>query len=194
MNVLIQDLRYSARLLLRSPGFTVIALLSLALGIGANTAIFGLLDAFVLRLLPAPDPDQLVFVERVGVRGGVETDFPPEAWEQIRDHNRTLGASFAFDDTNISVTVDGQAEKVPAEFDSAPMFTVLGAHPLLGRVFTDLEDRPGAPPVVVISYAYWNRKFARDPAVLGKKAALKRIPFSIVGVMPPDFLGRRTAG
>ena len=194
MNTLIQDLRYSVRLLRRSPGFTMVAVLSLALGIGANTAIFSLLDAFVLRSLPAPDPTQLVFIERVSARGGVETDFPPEACEQIRAHNRTLAASFAFDDTNISVTVNGQPEMAPAEFDSASMFPLLGARALMGRVFDDTDDRPAGPPVVVISYAYWNRKFARDPAVLGRKVTLKRIAFSVIGVMPPDFLGRRTAG
>lgn len=191
---LIHDLRYSWRLLGRSPGFAAVAILSIALGIGANTAIFSLMNAFILRLLPVPNPQQLIFVERASAQGGIERDFPYEAFQQLRDHNRTLESSFAFDDTNISLSLDGQPEMAPAEFDSASIFPLLGAHPLLGRVFTALEDQPGGPQVVVISYAYWNRRFARDRAVLGKQVMLKRMPFTIVGIMPPEFLGHRTAG
>jgi predicted permease len=188
------DLRFSCRVLRRSPGFTAVAVLSIALGIGANTAIFSLMNAFVLRLLPAPDPEQLVFVERVRAGGGIDTDFPYEAYLQMRDHNRTLAGSFAFDDTNISASIEGLAEMAPAEFDSASIFPLLGGRPLLGRVFTAADDRPGEPPVVVISYAFWNRSFARDRSVLGRNVSLKRMPFTIIGVMPPEFLGRRTAG
>src|SRR5579863_10296712 len=191
---LIHDLRYSWRLLRRSPGFAAVAILSIALGIGANTAIFSLMNAFVLRLLPAPHPQRLIFVERASAQGGVERDFPYEAFQQLRDHNRTLESSVAFDDTNISLSIDGQPEMAPAEFDSAAIFPMLGAQPLLGRVFTAADDRPGGPQVVVISYAYWNRRFSRDPSVLGNKVTLKRMPFTIIGVMPPEFLGRRTAG
>ncbi len=194
MITLLQDLRFSWRVLRRSPGFTVVAVLSIALGIGANTAIFSLMNAFVLRLLPAPDPQQLIFVKRISARGGIDSDFPYAAYELIRDRNRTLAGSFAFDDTNISVTVDGQAEMAMAEFDNASSFPLLSGRALLGRVFTADDDRPGAVPVVLISYAYWNRKFARDGSVLGKKVMLKRRPFTIIGVMPADFLGRRTAG
>jgi predicted permease len=188
------DLRFSWRVLQRSPGFSAVAVLSMALGIGANAAIFSLMNAFVLRLLPAPDPERLVFVERAGPRGGVDTDFPYEAYLQMRDHNRTLAGSFAFDDTNISVSVEGQPEMATAEFDTASIFPLLGGQPLLGRVFTDADDRSGGPPAIVISYAYWNRKFARDRSVLGRHIALKRMAFTIIGVMPAEFLGRRTAG
>jgi predicted permease len=191
---LIHDLRYSWRLLGRSPGFAAVAILSIALGIGANIAIFSLMNAFVLRLLPVPNPQQLIFVERASAQGGVERDFPYQVFEQLRDHNRTLESSCAFDDTNISLSIDGQPEMAPAEFDSASIFPLLGAHPLLGRVFTAVEDHPGGPQVVVISYAYWNRRFARDRTALGKQVMLKRMPFTIVGIMPPEFLGRRTAG
>ena len=194
MLTLIQDLRFSWRVLRRSPGFAAVAVLSIGLGIGANTAIFSLINAFILRLLPAPDPEQLVFVERATPRGAVETDFPYEACLQLREHNRTLAGSFTFDDTNISVTIDGQAEMVPAEFDDPSIFPLLGAHPQLGRMFTDSDDRTGAPPVLVISYAFWTKRFARDRSVVGKNVTLKRIPFTISGVMPPEFLGRRTAG
>ena len=194
MMTFVQDLRFTLRLLRHAPAFAAIAVLSIALGIGANTAIFTLMNAFVLRLLPAPDPEQLVFVERARFRSGVETDFSYEAFEQFRDRNRTFAGMVPFDDTNISVTLDSQPEMVQAEFDSAAFFPLLGARPIIGRVFTPAEDRPGGPPVVVISYAYWNRKFARDRGVLGKNVTLKRKPFTIIGVMPPEFLGRRTAG
>ena len=194
MTTLVQDLRFTLRLLRHAPAFTAVAVLSIALGIGANTAIFTLMNAFVLRLLPAPDPEQLVWVERARIRSGLDTDFSYEAFEQFRDRNRAFAGMVAFDDTNINVTVDGQPEMVPAEFDGAAFFPLLGARPMLGRVFTAEEDRPGGPPVVVISYAYWNRKFARNRAVLGKSVTLKRKPFTIIGVMPAEFLGRRTAG
>ena len=194
MTSLGHDLRYSWRLLLLSPEVASVAVLSIALGIGANTAIFGLLNAFILRLLPAPNPEQLVFVERATAQGGGQNDFPYEAYKQFRDHNRTLASSFAFDESNISLSINGQPEMVPAEFDTASVFPLLGARPMLGRVFTADDDRPAGPQVVVISYAYWNRRFALDGAVLGKKITLKHRPFTIVGVMPPEFLGRRTAG
>ena len=194
MSILVQDLRFALRVLRHSPGFTAVAILSMALAIGANTAIFTLMNAFVLRFLPAPDPEQLMFVERARARGGVETDFTYEAFRQLRDHNSTFASMIAFDDTNISVTVNGQPEMVPAEFDGAGFFPLLGARASLGRAFTDAEDRDGGPPVVVISNTYWNRKFARDRAVLGQTIILKRKPFTIIGVMPIEFLGRRTAG
>jgi predicted permease len=194
MTSVFQDVRFALRVLRHAPAFTALAVLSIALGIGGNTAIFTLMNAFVLRLLPAPDPVQLVFVERARARGGVDTDFSYEAFQEFHDRNRTFSAIVAFDDTNISVTVDGQPEMAPAEFDGTAFFAMLGARPMIGRVFTTSEDRPGGPPVVVISYAYWNRKFARDRAALGKSVSLKRQPFTIIGVMPPEFLGRRTAG
>lgn len=194
MPTVIQDLRYSLRILRRAPGFTAIAVLSIALGIGSSTAIFSLLNAFVFRLLPAPDPEQLVFVKRVTGRSGIETDFPYEAYAAMRDHSRSLADSFAYDDTNISVSFNGQAAISPAEFAGASSFPLLGGHTLFGRVFTAADDRLGSPPVVVISYAYWTRSFGRDPTILGKKVSLKRMPFTIVGVMPQKFLGRRTAG
>src|SRR5580693_7734809 len=124
----VNDLRYSWRLLSRSPAFTAVAILSMALGIGANTTIFKMMNAFVLRLLPAPDPQRLVFVERTSPQGAIERDFSYEAFEQFRDHNRTIESSFAFDDTNISLSVDGQPEMATAEFDSASIFPMLGAH------------------------------------------------------------------
>jgi len=114
MTTLTQDLRFALRVLRHSPGFTAVAILSMGLGIGANTAIFTLMNAFVLRLLPAPDPEQLVFVERAAKGGGVDSDFRIEAFEQLREHNGTLAGMVAFDDTNISVTVNGQPEMVPA--------------------------------------------------------------------------------
>ena len=194
MALLVAELRGSLRLLRRAPGFASVAVLTIALGIGANAAMFNLMNAFVLRRLPAPNPEQLVFVKRAGSQGGLRADFPHEAYRQLRDHNHTLASSFAFDDTNASLSIDGQPEMVAAEFDSASIFPMLGAQPLLGRVFTPEDDRPGGPRVLVISYAYWNRRFARDRAVLGRSVTIQRTPFTIIGVMPREFLGRRTAG
>src|SRR5437868_2183490 len=98
------------------------------------------MNAFILRLLHAPHSEQVIFIERSSARQRIQTDFPYEAYEQLRDHSRTLAGMFAFDDANISVTVDGQPEMVSAEFDNASVFPLLGAHALLGRVFTADDD------------------------------------------------------
>jgi hypothetical protein len=194
MTAILYDLRFSWRVLRRSPGFAAVAVLSMGLGIGANTAIFSLMNSFVFQLLPAPDPQQLVFVERTGERGGADTDFPYEAYEQIRDRNRTLAESFAFDDTNISVTIDGQAEMATAEFGSGSMFPMLGGRALLGRAYSTSDDRAGAPQVLVISYSFWNRRFARDRAVLGEKVLSSgcRLPSSVL--WRPIFWAATTLG
>jgi predicted permease len=181
-------------MLMKNPGFTAVAVLSLALGIGANTAIFSLVDAFLLRPLPVKNPEQLVLVDRVRPKGGIADDFPYPTFEQFRDHNHSFSGMFAWDDSHVAVTVDGQAEMVDADFVSGNYFEVLGVDALLGRVFTSEDDRPGQKPVAVISYAYWGRRFARDPAVISRTIYLGGIPFTVTGVMSPSFFGRNAAG
>jgi predicted permease len=194
LRTLLQDLKYGLRMLVKDPGFTAVAVITLALGIGANTAIFSLVDAFLLRRLPVKSPEQLVFVNRVSPKGGTEDDFPYPAFEQFRDHNQSFSGLFAWDDSNVAVTVDGQTAMVPGDFVSGTYFDVLGVGAMLGRTFTSDDDQPGGKPVAVISYSYWQRQFAGNPAAIGKTIYLGRIPFAVIGVTPPRFFGRNVAG
>src|SRR6516225_3072534 len=194
MNILLQDLRYGIRMLAKSPGFTVVAVITLALGIGANTAIFSLVDAFFLRRLPVKSPERLVFVNRVSPNGRTTDNFPYPIFEQFRDHNQSFSGLFAWDDSNVAVTVDGQPAIVPGDFVSGTYFDVLGVDAMLGRTFTSGDDQPGGKPVAVISYSYWQRQFAGDPAAIGKTIYLGGIPFTVIGVTPRRFFGRNAVG
>src|SRR5262249_48609996 len=149
----------------------------LSLGIGANTAVFSLVDAFVLRLLPVKDPQQLVFVQATRPDGGVTESFSYPTFEQFRDQNRSFAGLFAYDDTHVSVTIVGQPEYLIGDFVSGSYFDVLGVSARLGRTFSAEDDRPGMEPVAVISDAYWERRFGRDLTAVGKTIYLNKIPF-----------------
>ncbi len=194
MSVLLQDIKYGLRMLMKDPGFTAVAVITLALGIGANTAIFSLVDAFLLRRLPVKSPEQLVFVNRVSPKGRASADFPYPTFEQFRDHNQSFSGLFAWDDSNVAVSVDGQTAMVPGDFVSGTYFDVLGVGAMLGRTFTSEDDQPGRKPVAVISYSYWQRQFAGNPAAIGKTIYLAGIPFTVIGVTPRRFFGRNVAG
>jgi ABC-type antimicrobial peptide transport system permease subunit len=195
-----QDLRYGVRMLMQKPGFTLIAALTLGLGIGANTAVFSLVDAFLLRSLPVKEPRQLVFVQAALSKGGTDCCFPYSTFEQLRDRNRSFAGVFAVRGTGnskvlpVSVTIGGEPEIVAGDFVSGGYFDVLGVPALLGRTFTAVDDQPGRTPVAVISHAYWERRFARDPAVVGKTIYAGRLPFTVIGVTPNGFFGRSVAG
>ena len=196
-----QDLRYGVRTMLRSPGLTMVAVLSLALGIGANTAIFSLMDAVMLRRLPVQEPGQLVLFGS-GRWGGSTDDFPNRSWQlfsypfyrEIQKANQVfagVGAilSLAFD---VHGTVEGNShiEEVNSELVSGTYFSVLGVKPLLGRVLTDTDDQtPGASPIAVASYRWWKRRFGRDPAIVGRKLTIGSTVYTIIGVTPPEFFG-----
>jgi predicted permease len=188
------DMRYAWRMMLRSPGFTTAAVITLALGIGANTAIFSLVDAFLLRLLPVKDPQRLVLVDRVLSTGRTEDDFSYPVFEQLRDRNHSLSGMFAYDGSTVIVSVDGQPEVASGDFVSGSYFDVLGVSAILGRTFTSKHDQPGKPPVAVISYSYWSRRFGRNASVVGKTISLAGTPFTVIGVTSPRFLGLRAAG
>ncbi len=194
MQTLLSDLRYGLRMLAKSPGFTAVAMLTLALAIGANTAIFSLVDAFLLKRLPVKSPEQLVFVDRISAKGGTQDDFPYPTFEQFRDHNQSFSGLFAWDDSNVAVTADGQLAIVPGDFVSGAYFSVLGVDAILGRTFTPDDDQPGRKPVAVISYSYWQRQFAGNPAAVGKTISLGGIPLTVIGVTPRRFFGRNVAG
>ena len=189
-----QDLRYSLRALRRSPGFCAVAAITLALGIGANTAIFSLIDAFLWEALPVKEPRQLVFVRGIRSDGRTFGDFPHRQFEHLRDQNSSFSGMFAFDPSNINVTVDGESEIVPGDFASGNYFDVLGVNALLGRTFTLDDDHAGKKPVAVISHAYWQRRFAQSEAAIGKTIYVGQIPFTVIGVTSPQFFGRNVAG
>ena len=182
---MLNDLRYGVRMLCKNPGFTAVAVITLALGIGANTAISSLVDAFLLRLLPVKNPEQLFFVTG---------DFPYPTFEEFRDRSQSFSSMFAFDQSHVNVVVDGQGEYLDGDFVSGSYFDVLGVSAILGRTFTADDDKPGKKPVAVISYGYWRRRFAGNPSVLGKTIYLGGIPFVVTGVMSPKFFGTNVAG
>src|SRR5262245_31467401 len=188
-----RDLRYGLQMLRRDPGFTAAAVFSLALGIGANTAIFSLMDAVLLKMLPVKNPEQLFLLERRGVqRNDNEGNGLSYAFiEQLRAHRAVLAGVCAFDVSNrISVAADGQVEVAHPQVVSGSFFATLGVNAVFGRVLTDDDDKiPGGHPVLVISYNYWQRRFARDPAIVGKSVTVNGHPFTIIGVTPPDFFG-----
>ncbi|HKD50184.1 MAG TPA: ABC transporter permease [Candidatus Acidoferrum sp.] len=187
---LIQDLRYAMRMLQKSPGFTTVAVLTLALGIGANTAIFSLINALGLRPLPVQKPEELVLINPNDRNGDWGFSYP--LYEAVRNENRTLAGVFVSAGGPMNVSVDGQAELAPngGEYVSGSYFSTLGVEAVAGRTFTAAEDRvPGQSPVAVISYGYWRRRFALSPSVIGKAIYLNGVPFTIIGVTPPRFFG-----
>src|SRR5437016_725379 len=188
IETLLEDIRYSVRILRKKLGFTCVAVLTLALGIGANTAIFSMSDAVMLKLLPARNPKQLVYFRLLSPEehGSV---FSRAEFEQFRDLNSSFSSMFAFDTTRLVVNVDGQPDFVWGQCVSGHFFSVLGVDPGVGRALTSDDDQPGRPAVAVISYDYWKRKFALDPSVVGKSVTLKAIPFTIVGVASARFRG-----
>ncbi len=203
MTAVLQDVRYAIRMLVKSPGFAVIAVLTLALGIGANTAIFSLIDAVMLKTLPVKDPRSLVLLawdnNKWPGHWGQDGDdsrlsFSYPAFEQFREQNQSLSSVFAwvplgFTPQNTTVSVNGQPTLANGMMVTGNYFSGLGVTPLMGRGIIDSDEPEGAARVAVISYAYWTRQFARDPSVVGKNVELNGIPFTIVGVTPPQFFG-----
>ncbi len=189
-----QDLRYGMQTLRRNPGFTIVAVFSLALGIGANTAIFSLMDAVLIKMLPVRNPEQLFFLENEGVPKNFKNGsrLSGAFVEQLRDQREVLAGVCAIDGfrQRINVVVDGQADVAYAQVVSGGFFSTLGVKALLGRNIAEDDDRVhGANPVIVISYNYWQRRFASDPAIVGRSVAVNSHPFTIIGVTPPEFFG-----
>lgn len=189
---LLEDIRFGLRQLRKSPGFFAAAVLTLALGIGANTAIFGVLNAVLLKELPVKNPSQLMLLRVFD--NGVQTDFWYEEFEQIRDHSHSLEGVFAFDSDRLVVTARDQPYFVWGQCVSGNFFAVLGVSPFLGRTLLSQDDQPGAMPVAVVSYEFWRQKLGSDPYISGKTVTLKNIPFAIAGVAPREFLGIERGG
>ena len=189
-----RDVRYGARQFRLNPLFTTVAVLSLALGIGANTAVFTLLDQLVLRLLPVHDPEQLVMIWSTGPHFGGNAGAHTASYPMYQDFQRNAKAfDFVFCrfETSSSITVDGGTERVNAELISGNYFQALGIGPALGRVFApEADDRIyKGQPSVVLSYQYWMRRFAGDPRVVGRKILVNDYPMEIVGVSAAGFVG-----
>jgi putative ABC transport system permease protein len=183
-----QDLRYGLRGLRRNPGFTSIAVLTLALGIGATTAIFTVVNAVLLRPLPYPHPEELVYVEQILGNFGLN----PFVWNREfvawRNQSRTLNPIAAYMYSWFNLTGGGEPERVNSGIATAPFFTLLGVRPVAGRLFLPEEDRPGGPPVVILSEALWRRRYGRDPSVVGKSVTLDDKVYTVVGVLPASFV------
>ena len=174
------DIGYAVRLLRRSPAFTVVALLSLGLGIGANTAIFSLIDTVLVKTLPVEDPQGLFFVDNSGPKSGGGSGPPYRCFERLRDHNRFLSGIAAFDERLFKVSIDGVPERVRGQFASGSYFELLGVRAIHGRTLTpadDAEPGRGGPDgaVAVISDSFWMRRFARDPAVLEERPGRRAV-------------------
>ncbi|HEV3141665.1 MAG TPA: ABC transporter permease, partial [Vicinamibacterales bacterium] len=192
-----RDLRYGARLLRLNPGFAAVAILSLALGVGANTAIFQLIDAVRLRTLPVKDPQQLVEVHIADTPNGRTGSFMSRnprltnpLWERIRDRQQAFSSAFAWSDTRFNLTSGGEARYALGLLVSGDFFNTLGVPPLLGRVLALDDDRRGcASPPAVLSYGFWQREFAGSPSAIGRSLTLGGRAYNVVGVAPASFFG-----
>jgi putative ABC transport system permease protein len=186
MTTLWQDLRYGVRMLLKSPGFTVVAVLTLALGIGANTAIFSVVRAVLLKSLPYPDPARLVSIRE----NQEHTGDMSVSWMNFldwRQQNRSFERLAVTRADHSILTGIGEPAQIRAGRVSAAFFPLLGAKPILGRTFSEGEDTASAPPATVLSYALWRTRFGADPAIVGKSVVLDGETYNIVGVLPADF-------
>lgn len=187
IETLVQDLRFGARALRRNPGFAAIAVVTLALGIGANAAIFSVVNAVLLRPLPWSEPDRAVMIwskwtafEKTWVAEGEVVDY--------RKRAATLQEVAAWGDGQANLTGDGDPERVAAGQVTANTFSTLGVTPMFGRTFTPQEDIPNGPNLVVLGHGLWSRRYASDRSVVGRSIQIDGQPFEVVGVMPPDFV------
>jgi putative ABC transport system permease protein len=196
MQSFLQDLRYAVRQLRKSPGFTLTVILTLALGIGANAAVFTLFDQVLLRMLPVQKPQELVRFHWTGgysgganVFGGDMGDyFSYPMYKDLRDKSQVFSGVVAVDRANVGVSWNNQAEDQDAELVGGNYFQVLGLNPVVGRLLTPQDDtEKGANPQLVLSYAYWKTRFAGSPAVIGQVVRINGHPFTIVGVAPEEF-------
>jgi len=186
LNALLQDLRYALRTLARSPGFTAVAVVTLALGIGANTAIFSVVRAVLLKRLPYPEPERLVVLREHHAHAG-EMGVAWPTFLDWREQSRTFQKLAGFRTTHTTLSGAAEPELLRVGQVSASFFPVLGVAPAFGRSFAEPDDRPGGPATLLLSHALWRDLFGADPAVVGKTVRLDAAPHTIVGVLPPSF-------
>lgn len=186
MRTLLQDLRYAMRMLVKRPGFALVAIFTLALGIGANSAIFSVVNAVLLRPMPFQEPDRLIKLWESFARGGFGTVSVPNL-KDWREQNSVFTGIAAYQTAGFSLLVGDSSERIPAATVSANFLEVLGVQPQLGRGFIAGEDEPGRNRVAILSQALWQRKFNEDPNIVGKKILLGGESYEVVGVMSPRF-------
>jgi predicted permease len=185
---MLQDLRYALRQLRKSPGFTLVAVLTLALGIGANTAVFSAMDAVLLRPLPYHQSSRLMLVsETESVAPKDELGVAAQEFLDYRDQNQSFSEVAAFESNGFNLTGEGEPLRIRAARISASAFPTLAVSPMMGRAFTAEEDRSGSDNVVELSYSLWQRQYHGDPNILGRTIKLDEKPYIVVGVMPPSF-------
>jgi predicted permease len=188
MNQLWQDLRYGARLLLKQPGFTLVAVLTLALGIGANTAIFSVVNSLLLRPLPYSDSERLAIIWTHSPGANVAQDWPsPGQFSAIKAQSKVFEALALAQGSNVILTGQAEPERLGAVFTTSDVFPLLGVQAALGRVFLPEEDTPGKPLSVILSYGLWQRRFGGNPQVIGQALTINGRAYTVIGVMPADF-------
>src|SRR5260370_14871137 len=188
METLLKDIRYGVRSLLKRPGFTAIAVITLALGIGANTAIFSVVTAVLLRGLPFPDPDRLVMVWEDASYAGFPRNTPaPANYADWRAQNQVFGEIAALNDRSFNLTGDGEPEKIEGQGATANFFPILGIKPVLGRTFLPAEDAPEANKVVIINYSLWHQRYGGEDSIIGRELLLDGEKHTVVGVLPASF-------
>lgn len=188
MESILTDIRYGARIMLKQPGFTLVAVITLALGIGANTAIFSLVNSILLRPLPFREPDRLVRMLQASPKLGLSSWGVSQAdFAAYREQNRSFESVAIYNTAATNLTGTGEPERLPIATVTADFFKVFGVNPLLGRTFVEGEDEKGKNQVCVISYAFWQRRFGGDQNVVGRTLSLNNTPTQIVGVMPAEF-------
>lgn len=185
---LVQDIRFGSRMLLRAPGFTVVAVITLALGIGANTAVFSSADALLLRPLPFPNLDRLVTVFMQNSNGGLSRQMTPADFRYYDQQTKAFDELALFASRDFNVTGGALAEKVSGAEVSANFFETIAMGPILGRTFAHNEDLPGRAKVAVISYGLWTRRFGADPKIAGSDIRLNGSPYTVIGVMDKPMM------
>ena len=189
MNALLKDVRYGVRSLLKRPGFTLVAVIVLGLGIGANTTVFSVMDGVMLRALPVSHPEQIVEIATRTTGGGLHPDFSYPLYAAMRDSSPEFDGMLAYSDSTFGLSAGDQTERLRGEYVSANYFDVLGVRQSIGSGFAPEDERPGASPVAVISYGLWSKRFGGDASVLQKTIALNGRTFSVIGVAPRTFDG-----
>src|ERR1041384_6218932 len=186
MNTLWQDIRYGARMLLKNPGITIIVIIALALGIGANTAIFSVVNAVLIRPLPYPESERLIFLNEMSpVLDEMSISYPN--FLDWRAHNQTFEKMGVYNRASYNLTGTGEAERIVTGQVSADLFSVLRVNAAQGRVFTNEEDKPGGTPVVVLSYPLWQRRFGGQTSIVNQNITLNSKSYTVIGIMPQSF-------
>ena len=185
-----QDVRFGLRLIRKTPGFSAVVIFAIALGIGANTALFSLFNSVILRTLPVRHPEQLVVLSVQNERSGEINSFSYPMYRELRDKNSVFSGMLAQAGAEMNATFAGESEKARGELVSGNYFEVLGVRPWRGRLFSQADDeKPGAHPLAVLSYEYWQRRFGGDAQIVGRTLILNGRPMTVIGITPPGFYG-----